>query len=90
MVVGWILFRMIKKQWWKGLGILSAVLLAAVVLFFWKNPVERLKYDLQKLEVTDAGISIKMKGRKMVIFILCCIIKKNLFTLLQMGKTAFW
>ena len=29
-------------------------------------------------------------GRKMVIFILCSIIKKNLFTLLQTGKTAFW
>ena len=37
LAVGWIFLRMIKKQWWKGLGILSAVLLAAVVLFFWKN-----------------------------------------------------
>lgn len=62
LVVGWIFFRMIKKQWWKGLGIFLAVLLAAVVLLFWKNPIERLKYDLQRLEVTDAGISIKMKG----------------------------
>lgn len=63
----WLFFWMIKRHWWKRMEIFAAILLIAGAIIIGRNPIEHLKYDLQKMEVTDKGILIKMKGKQILV-----------------------